>query len=223
MRNIVFSLLVSLLIFIPAVSAQLKIGYVDSDTILDQLQDAQDARQQLDQLIQEWQADLNKQEREWKAKYDDYDKRKLIMSEQTRAETEAELVKMEQKISEFREKKFGTNGELFQKQEELMKPVQNKVFSVIKKVSADQDLDFVFDRSGGTLMLYAKDKYDITSLVMKALNITPGAPAGQQNPATQTRPGSQPPAGTPGTQPPQGNPQTPGTTNTNTNQPPPQK
>jgi outer membrane protein len=220
MRNIIVSILVSLIIFAPAVSAQLKIGYVDSDAILDQLQDAQDARQQLDQLIQEWQSDLNKQEREWKAKYDDYDKRKLIMSEQTRAEVEAELVKMEQKISEYREKKFGTNGELFQKQEELMKPVQNKVFTIIKKVSADQDLDFVFDRSGGTLMLYAKDKYDITGLVMKALNITPGTPSSQNAPAAQ------------GNQNPQGNQNTQGTnpqgsttnqnsqTNTNPNQPP---
>ncbi len=209
MRNIVVSLLVGLCFFIPSLQAQLKIGYVDSDTIMDQLQDAQDARQQLDQIILEWQTELNKQEKEWKAKYEDYDKRKLIMSDQNRAETEAEMVKMEQKISEYREKKFGTNGELFQKQEELMKPVQNKVFTIIKKVAADQDLDFVFDRSGGTLMLYAKDKYDITNLVMKALNINAANPV---NPNVPVNPNAQ----TPGTQP--GAP-----VNNNTNQPPPKK
>ena len=217
MRTFVVSLLVSLCFFIPALQAQLKIGYVDSDTIMDQLQDAQDARQQLDQLIQEWQTELNKQERDWKAKYDDYDKRKLIMSDQTRAETEAEMVKMEQKISEYREKKFGTNGELFQKQEEVMKPVQNKVFSIIKKVSAEQDLDFVFDRSGGTLMLYAKDKYDITNLVMKALNINvPSA----NNPASQipVKPGTgAPELGKPGTGAPEAKPGTTPTTPPPTN------
>lgn len=157
------------LLFISPVLAQLKIGYVDSDAIMEQLTDAQDAKQQLDALVQEWQAELNKLEREWKTKYDDYEKRKLIMSEQTRAELEAELVKMEQKIVEYREKKFGTNGELFQKQDELMKPVQNKVFNAIKKVAEEEDLDFVFDRSGGVLLLYSKDKYDITNLVLAKL------------------------------------------------------
>ncbi|MCK9211282.1 MAG: OmpH family outer membrane protein, partial [Ignavibacteriaceae bacterium] len=65
--------------------SQLKIGYVDSDAIMEKLPDAQDARQQLDQIIQEWQTELKKLEGDWKAKFDDYEKRKLIMSDQTRA------------------------------------------------------------------------------------------------------------------------------------------
>lgn len=163
----------------PALS-QSKIGYVDSDTIMDKLQDAVEARQQLDQLIQEWQGELSRMEREWKSKYDEYEKRKLIMTDQTRVDMEAEMVRMEQKMTEYREKKFGTNGELFQKQDELMKPVQNKVFTAIKKVSQKEDFDFVFDRSGGVLLLYARDKYDLTPLVMKELKIDEQQP--QQSP-----------------------------------------
>lgn len=166
-KFILFALLV-----IPSISfAQLKIGYIDSNAIMDQLPDVQDARQRLDALIQEWQAELNRLESEWKAKYDDYEKRKLIMSEQTRAETESELVKLENQIAEYREKKFGTNGELFQKQDELMKPVQNKVFNAIKEVAQEEDLDFVFDRSGDIMILYAKEKYDITAKVLAKLKI----------------------------------------------------
>lgn len=149
--------------------AQLKIGYVDSDTIMDKLPDAQDAQQKLDGLIKDWQAELNKLEKDWKDKYDDYEKRKLIMSDQTRAETEAELVKLEEKMNDYRQKKFGTNGELFQKQDELMKPIQNRVFDAIKKVAEEQEFDFVFDRSGDVLFLYAKEKYDITNLVFEKL------------------------------------------------------
>ena len=93
------------------------------------------------------------------------------MSEQTRAETESELVKLENQIAEYREKKFGTNGELFQKQDELMKPVQNKVFNAIKEIAQEEDLDFVFDRSGDIMILYAKDKYDITAKVLAKLKI----------------------------------------------------
>lgn len=160
------------LFILPSISfAQLKIGYIDSNALMDQLPDVQDARQRLDALIQEWQTELTRLESEWKTKYDDYEKRKLIMSEQTRAETESELVKLENQIAEYREKKFGTNGELFQKQDELMKPVQNKVFNAIKEVAMEEDLDFVFDRSGDIMILYAKDKYDITAKVLAKLKI----------------------------------------------------
>ena len=110
-------------------------------------------------------------ENEWKTKYDDYEKRKLIMSDQTRAETEAALVKLETDMAQYREKKFGTNGELFQKQDELMKPVQNKIFIALKELAEQEDFDFVFDRSGDIMILFAKEKYDLTSRVLDRLKL----------------------------------------------------
>lgn len=152
-------------------SAQLKIGYIDSDTIMDKLPDVQDARQKIDALIQEWQIELRQLENQWKSKFDDYEKRKLIMTDQTRTEVEAELVKLENDIAQFRDKKFGTNGELFQKQDELMKPVQNRIFNAIKLVAEEENLDFVFDRSGDIMILFAKEQYDISQKVLDKLRI----------------------------------------------------
>lgn len=160
-----------LAVFSSAAFAQLKIGYVDSNTIMDNLPDAQDAKQKLDALVKEWQDELNKKEADWKTKYDDYEKRKLIMTDQTRTEVEADLMTMEKDISDYREKKFGTNGELFQKQDELMKPVQNKIFTAIQDIAQDEDLDFVFDRSGDVMLLYAKQEYDITNKVLDKLKL----------------------------------------------------
>ena len=170
MKKIFLSLAV--FIFISSVSfAQLKIGYIDSDTVMDKLADVQDARQKIDALIQEWQVELRQLENQWKTKYDDYEKRKLIMTDQTRTEMEAELIKLENEIAQYRDKKFGTNGELFQKQDELMKPVQNKVFNAIKQVAEEEDLDFVFDRSGDIMILFAKEQYDISTKVLDKLKI----------------------------------------------------
>lgn len=165
-------IVISLLLFTSSFSlAQLKIGYIDSDAIMDNLPDVQDARQKLDALIKDWQAELNKMENDWKSKYDDYEKRKLIMTDQTRSETEAALVKLENDIAQYREKKFGTNGELFQKQDELMKPVQNKIFNVLKEIAEEENYDFVFDRSGDIMFLYAKEQYDLTSKVLDRLKL----------------------------------------------------
>ncbi len=169
MRKII---ILSILLITSSVSfAQLKIGYIDSDAIMNNLPDVLDARQKLDALIQEWQTELNKLEADWKAKYDDYEKRKLIMTDQTRAETEAALVQLETQIAQFREKKFGTNGELFQKQDELMKPVQNKIFGALKEIAEKDDYDFVFDRSGDIMILFAKEKYDLTAQVLEKLKL----------------------------------------------------
>lgn len=191
-KNVIILLL--LMVFAGGfVRAQTKIGYVDSDAIMDQLQDAQDARQQLDALIQEWQNELTKMERDWKTKFDEYDRKKLLLTETQKAENEAELVKMEQKITEYREKKFGTNGELFTKQDEVMKPVQNKVFNAVQKVAKAEDIDFVFDRSGGVLMLYAKEKYDITNLVLKELKVD--TPAGKTGTVPPSDPRNNPNSG----------------------------
>jgi outer membrane protein len=165
------SLLIILLLTSSISFAQLKIGYIDSDSIMDNLPDVQDSRQKLDALIQEWQTELNKLENDWKTKYDDYEKRKLIMTDLTRSETEAALVQLETQIAQYREKKFGTNGELFLKQDELMKPVQNKIFTALKEIAEEEDYDFVFDRSGDIMILFAKEKYDLTTQVLDKLKL----------------------------------------------------
>ncbi len=171
MKSTFISFLISFS-FLSSISiAQLKIGYVDSDTILDNSPDMQDARQKIDALIQEWQTEVRRMESELKAKQDDYEKRKLIMTEQTNTEALAEIAKLQKDLGDYRDKKFGANGELFQKQNEIMKPIQNKVFTIIQEIATEEELDFVFDRSGDIIFLYAKPDYDLTAKVIERLKL----------------------------------------------------
>lgn len=171
MKSTFISFLISFSLLSSFSFAQLKIGYVDSDTIMDNSPDMQDARQKIDALIQEWQTELRRMETELKAKQDDYEKRKLIMTEQTSSEALAEIAKLQKEIGDYRDKKFGANGELFQKQNELMKPIQNKVFTIIQQIATEEELDFVFDRSGDIVFLFAKPDYDLTSKVIEKLKL----------------------------------------------------
>lgn len=149
--------------------AQPYFGYVDSDTIMKELPDAQDAQTKLDNFVKEWQDELTKLEKNYKAQVDEFEKRKLIMSDDLKNQKQRELTKLEEEIEKFRQDKFGVNGELFRKQDEVMKPVQNKIFTAIKEVAEDEGLDFVFDRSGDILFLYAKEQYDVTNKVLAKL------------------------------------------------------
>jgi len=149
--------------------SQIKIGYVDSETIMKQLPEAQEAQRRIDALVQQWQSELQKMRDEWKAKYDEYEKRKLILTDEARAQMEKELSELDRKIAEYQMQKFGPDGELYRKQDELVKPIQNKIFNAIKEVAVEEGFDFVFDKGGEILLLYANEKYDLTQKVLNKL------------------------------------------------------
>ena len=147
-------------------SAQMKIGYINSESILQALPEAIDAQKSLDALVVQWEGELQRMQADWKRRFDEYDKRKLILTDQARADQERELRELDMRIVEFRNKKFGQNGELFQKQNEVMKPVQNKMFKVLEEIAKADGFDYVFDRSGEVLLLYANEKHDLTERVL---------------------------------------------------------
>jgi outer membrane protein len=133
------------------------------------LPEAIDAQKSIDALVAGWEADLQKMQADWKKKFDEFDKRKLILTDQVRADQERELRELDLSITDFRNKKFGQSGELFQKQGEIMKPIQNKMFHVLEEVAKDDGYDYIFDRSGEILVLYANDKYDLTQRVLQRM------------------------------------------------------
>ena len=133
------------------------------------LPEAIDAQKSLDALVAQWEAELQKMQADWKKKFDDYDKKKLILTDQVRADAEKELRDLDQGIADYRNKKFGQNGELFQKQNEVMKPIQNKIFKVLEEIAKEDGYDYIFDKSGEILLLYANDKRDLTPLVIQRM------------------------------------------------------
>jgi len=167
-----FSIIVFLLLLIPVqADAQMKMAYFNSEAIMKDLPDAIDAQEQLNKLVADWQQELNKMQEEWKKKFDEYDKRKLIMTDQRRADTEHELQEMDKKIADYRNKNFGQNGELFKRQNELMKPVQDRIFKAVQEVAKEEGYDYVLDKSGDILLMYANEKYDLTQKIFNKLKV----------------------------------------------------
>lgn len=150
-------------------NAQTKVGYIDSKKIIDNMQEARDAKIKLDNLVSDWQRELNLLQDSLKLLKEDYDKKKLIMTEQMKTDMEKKIKDLENSIESFRQSKFGENGEYFQKQNEFMKPVYDKIFKAIEIVAKREDFDYVFDRSSSILLLYVNEKYDITLKVQRVL------------------------------------------------------
>ncbi|MCX6137391.1 MAG: OmpH family outer membrane protein [Ignavibacteriales bacterium] len=152
-------------------AADMKIGYVNSESIMQQLPEAQDAQKQLDGVVAEWQGELSKQQADLQKKFDEYDKRKLTMSDERRADMEKKIQGMDNAIVEYRTRKFGTSGELFTKTNELMKPIQDKIFKAIKDIADEGGYDYVFDKSSTTLLMFANEKHDLTTSVLAKLQL----------------------------------------------------
>ena len=147
--------------------AQSKIGYIDSKRIIESMQESRDAKSRLDKLVSDWQIDLTRQQDSLKSLKDDYDKKKLILTEQLRTQMENEIKALESSITDFKVKKFGESGEYFLKQSEYMKPVQDRVFKAIETVAKRENFDYVIDRNSDILLLYANEKFDLTDKVMR--------------------------------------------------------
>jgi len=161
--------LTGLIILSAVCYSQQKIGYVDSKVILDNLQDAKDAQTNLDVAVNKWKAELQGLNDSLAITKDDFEKKKLILTEKVRQQKEEEIKTLEKRISDYRLQKFGESGEYFQKQNEFMKPVQDRVFKAIQDVAKEGDYDFVFDRSSQIMLLFMNDKYDLTQKVINKL------------------------------------------------------
>lgn len=173
-RLVALALLLSLCSVIDPASAnaQTKVGYIDSKRIIDAMQESIDAKQRLDNVVSQWQSELRALQDSLKNMKDDFDKKKLILTEQLRAEKENQIKEMETNVTNFRVQKFGENGEYFTKQTEFMKPVYDRIFKAIETVAKEGSYDYVFDRSGDILLLYVNEAHDLTAKVMREMEGT---------------------------------------------------
>jgi len=151
------------------VSSQTKVGYIDSKKIIDGMQDSRDAKARLDNQVTEWQTELKVLQDSLQSVKDDFEKKKLILTDQLKEQTETQIKDLETRVTSFRTEKFGENGEYFQKQTEYMKPVLDKVFKAIEEVANEGNYDYVFDRSSEIMLLYVNENYDLTLKVINTL------------------------------------------------------
>jgi outer membrane protein len=191
LRTILPLLLIALVLSGNATYAQQKIAYVDVSAIMKALPESQEAQRQLDNQVELWQKELEALEKDWQTKYNDYDKRKLILTEQGRVAAEKDLQELDRKIKSFQDQKFGQSGELFKLEDQMMKPLQDIVFEQVKQLGVELGYDYVFDKSGGVMIIYAKESLDLTKKAIERIEKLLPARATPQN-ATD-RPGGQQP------------------------------
>jgi len=146
-----------------------KLGYINSQQILAQYKEAQDAQEQLDKINREWEAEGRELQNQFQELGQQLESQSLLLSEERQQEKQAELQALYQKIQQFQNDKWGENGEFFRKQEELMKPVYDKINAAIKKVGEEERFDYIFDIVAGNIVYASPSQEDLTEFVIEEL------------------------------------------------------
>jgi outer membrane protein len=168
--RLLLTLLLTLAVAAPA-AAQERIAYVDSAFILDRITEYRTVQSNLDRLAQQWQSELDALQREVEALVRDFEARELLFTEAERERKRGEIRSKEQELESKRIQRFGPEGEFFREQQRQMRPVQERLLEAIEEVAEAEDYDYVFDKSGDFLFLYARPQYDISDLVLQELGV----------------------------------------------------
>lgn len=167
-----FILVVGLLLMNVGASAQ-KFAYVDTEYILSQIPEYRSAQKQIDELAEKWQKEIDTKYAQIDKMYKDYKAEEVILNGEQKKQREADIIAKEKEVKKFQQDKFGYEGEMFKKRQELIKPIQDRVFEAIQKVAKESALDFIFDKSGDMVMLFSNARFDKSDEVLEELGITP--------------------------------------------------
>lgn len=154
------------------VSSAQKYGYIDSEFILSKIPEYQEAKDRLDKLADRWTKEIEERYEVIKIKKENFLREESILPTEERAKREAEIKQLEQEAMEMQQLRFGVSGDYFQKRQELIKPIQDRVYEAMQVVASKRNYSFVFDKANQSNLVYADSKFDISDEVLRELGIS---------------------------------------------------
>jgi outer membrane protein len=148
-----------------------KYAIIDTRYILEKLEDYTKAQKQLDDIAADWQKDIDTKQASLDKMYKDYDAEQVMLPDDLKKKREDQLVVKEKELRNLQRQRFGFEGDLFKKRQELIKPIQDKVYNAVQKLSVQRGYDFVLDKSEGITIIFADPKLDKSEDVLRELGI----------------------------------------------------
>lgn len=169
-KNIVVSI-ACLLVFSLSAFAQERYAVVDTKYILEKVPEYKDAQKKLDQTSTQWQKEIDSKQAALDKMYKDYDAEKVMLSDTLKRKREDQLFNMEKEVRDLQRKRFGYEGDLFKLRQELVKPIQDKVYNAIQQLAVNRMYELILDKSEGITVIFADPKLDKSDDVLKLLGI----------------------------------------------------
>ena len=147
-----------------------RIGYIDTEYILENVTEYSNANAQLDSKIQQWKSEIEKRLTELEDQKKQLNNERILLTNELISEREEDLQIIENEIIEYQQNRFGPNGDLMIQKQQLIQPIQDQIFAAVQEIAASKKYDFIFDKSADVVMLYSADRYDISEQVLRTIN-----------------------------------------------------
>ncbi|MEJ2113662.1 MAG: OmpH family outer membrane protein, partial [Flavobacteriaceae bacterium] len=149
-----------------------RIAYIDTEYILQNVPEYQEASTQLESKVQKWKGEIEQRLNTVEQKRKDLSNEKALLTKELIEEREEDIDFEEQEILDYQQKRFGANGDLMIQKKQLMQPVQDQIFAAIQDIAETKKYDFIFDKSADVVMLYSADRFDISEQVLRTISRT---------------------------------------------------
>lgn len=147
-----------------------RIAIVDITRVLEEMPDYQAAQTELDNIAAEWRQQIALEYDQIKAMYNKYQAEQVLLTEEGRKKKEDEIMEREKLVRDLQKEKFGPEGALFRKRQDLVQPIQERVYASIQTYAEDRGFDFIFDKGGSSGLIFSNAEYDKTDDIVRLVN-----------------------------------------------------
>jgi Skp family chaperone for outer membrane proteins len=161
--------LLTITVSVNAQRSNIRLGYIDTEYILENVPEYTEATKQLESKVQKWKTEIEGRLNIVKQKREALNNEKALLTKELIEEREEDILFEEKEILDYQQKRFGPSGDLMIQKKQLMQPVQDQIFQAVQDIAENKKYDFVFDKSADVVMLYSAERFDISDLVIRTI------------------------------------------------------
>ena len=148
----------------------IKIGYIDTEYILENLPEYNQISKRLEEKAGDWKKEIEERSRKIDQKKESLKSERILLTSEMIEEIEEEILIDEEELSEYQQKRFGPRGDLIIQKQQLIQPIQDQIFNAIRELAKSRNYDFIFDKSADIVMLYSDKRYDISDQILRTIS-----------------------------------------------------
>ncbi len=170
MKKNYFFILLFLITYLVSAQRSVKIGYIDTEYILENLPEYNQVSDRLEEKAAGWKKEIEDRSRKIEQKKEALNSERILLTNEMIEEIEEEITLDEEELSEYQQKRFGPRGDLIIQKQQLIQPIQDQIFNAIRELAESKNYDFIFDKSADIVMLYSDKRFDVSDQILRTIS-----------------------------------------------------
>lgn len=170
MKKNYFFILLFLITYLVSAQRSVKIGYIDTEYILENLPEYNQVSDRLEEKAAGWKKEIEDRSRKIEQKKEALNSERILLTNEMIDEIEEEITLDEEELSEYQQKRFGPRGDLIIQKQQLIQPIQDQIFNAIRELAESKNYDFIFDKSADIVMLYSDKRFDVSDQILRTIS-----------------------------------------------------